>query len=77
MKITRISPISGIERTIDLPTTQEQIDAHTNGEYIQVAMKNLTAGQREFYMTGITDEEWDETFKEDDDSDEPDFDQEL
>lgn len=68
MNITHISQLSGIERTIELPITQAQIDAHTNGEHIQVVMRNLTPGQREFYMTGITDEEWDRAFPEEDET---------
>lgn len=54
MEITMTSAVSGKTRTLDLPVTQEQIDAWKAGEYIQVAMSNLTADQREFMMTGIT-----------------------
>ena len=32
--------------------------------HIQNIFPHLTPGQREFIMTGITDDEWDETFKE-------------
>ncbi len=66
MMITRTSQLSGVERTIDLPITQAQIDAHANGELIQRAMPQLNAGQREFYMTGVTDAEWDLAFPEED-----------
>lgn len=62
MQITRKSPFSGRVHTLDIPVTQAQIDAWINGALIQNAMPNLTAGQREFLMTGITEEEWDETF---------------
>jgi len=65
MKVTRTSPISGKERTIDLPITEEELNAWIGGTLIQNAFPNLTAGQREFIMTGITDEEWDSIFKED------------
>ena len=44
--------------------TQEQLDAWQAGGLIQNIMPDLSAGQREFLMTGITDEEWDETFLE-------------
>jgi hypothetical protein len=64
MNITRKSPISGIERTLDLPITQEQIDSWENGELIQVALPDLTANQREFLLTGIVQDEWDALFKE-------------
>lgn len=62
MKITRTSPFSGKVNTMDIPVTQDQIDAWENGELIQRAMPNLTPDQREFLMTGITPQEWEETF---------------
>ena len=49
---------SGITRTLDLPVTEPQVDSYLKGELIQRAFPNLTAGQREFIMTGVTDEEW-------------------
>ena len=58
MKITRTSMISGVERTLDLPVTQEQLDAWTAGTLIQEAMPQLSADDREFVMTGVTPEEW-------------------
>jgi hypothetical protein len=66
MKITRTSMFSGIERTLDLPITQEQLDAWTAGTLIQEAMPQLSADQREFVMTGVTDAEWADEFGEDD-----------
>ena len=64
MKITRTSPLTGRTNTIDLPVTQDQIDRYARREgYVQDIFKNLTPGQREFIMTGITDQEWDKTFK--------------
>jgi hypothetical protein len=62
MQITRISPVSGITRTLDLDITKEQISAWQSGELIQKAFPNLTASQREFIKTGIVDEEWDSIF---------------
>jgi hypothetical protein len=60
MKITRKSALSGIEHTMDLPITQEQIDRWQSGnEVIQHVFPHLTADQREFLMTGATQEEWD------------------
>ena len=66
MLITKRSVVSGIDHTLDIPVTQEQLDAWKRGALIQDAMPNLTADQREFIMTGITAEEWDATFSEDD-----------
>lgn len=60
MEITRTSIFTGVERTIDLPVTLEQLNRWEAGGLIQNVMPNLTPGQREFIMTGVTDEEWDE-----------------
>ena len=62
MLITRQSPWSGKVRTLDIPVTYEQLYEWGRGTLIQNAMPNLTADQREFLMTGITAEEWDELF---------------
>ena len=62
MNITKTSNYSGIVRTIDLNVTQEQIQNWQNGMFIHRAMPNLTADEREFMMTGVTAEEWEEMF---------------
>jgi hypothetical protein len=64
MLITRTSQISGITRTKDIPVTEEQLQIWQNGAHIQNCMSNLSEEDREFIMTGITQEEWDEAFKE-------------
>jgi len=53
---------TGIERTLDLDFTAEQLAEWENGALIQDAMPNLSAADREFIMTGVTDEEWHEEF---------------
>ena len=53
---------SGEVRTIDLPITQEQVDKYNRGALIQDAFPNLSSDQREFYKTGIVQEEWDKMF---------------
>ncbi|MAC52449.1 MAG: hypothetical protein CME31_07885 [Gimesia sp.] len=63
MKITRVSMFSGIERTLDINVTQEQLDDYESGTLLQVAFFNLPAAEREFIKTGITDAEWNEIFK--------------
>lgn len=66
MKVTRTSILSGIKRTRDINVTPNQIDAYLiDGELIQNAFPHLSAGDREFIKTGITDEEWGQTFGED------------
>ena len=59
MLVTRVSPFTQEENTLDLPITLEQINAYTAGAMIQNAFPNLSAAEREFVKTGITAEEWD------------------
>ena len=76
MLVTRVSRITGIQHTMDLPITEEQLIEFGRGRLIQDVMYNLTPAQREFFMTGITDEEWKTyigTADEASDSDEPDL----
>lgn len=47
---------------------QAGIHAYNAGLKIQHAFPFLNADQREFLMTGITSEEWDELFGDDDES---------
>lgn len=65
MLITRQSAWSGQVRTLDIPVTYDQLYEWERGTLIQNAMPNLTPDQREFLMTGITAEEWDEMFERD------------
>lgn len=62
MLITKKSGFTGIEHTLDIPVTPEQLQAWHSGTLIQDAMPNLTPDQREFLMTGVTAEEWRDTF---------------
>ena len=62
MEITRRSPFSGIHHVMDLPVTQEQLDRWQAGELVQNVFPHLSADEREFIMTGITAQEWDEEF---------------
>jgi 7,8-dihydro-6-hydroxymethylpterin-pyrophosphokinase len=59
MKITKVSMLSKIERSIDLDVTAEQINAWRSGMLIQEAMPHLNEHEREFIISGITQEEWD------------------
>jgi len=51
---------------MELPITQEHLDIYeTVGDIlIQDAFPNLDAGQREFLLSGVTPQEWEETFGE-------------
>ena len=64
MNITRTSILTGITRTLDIPVTQIQLDRWESGTLIQNAMPDITADEREFIKTGITGEEWDNAFGE-------------
>lgn len=59
MLITRKSPRTGKENTMDLPVTQEQMDRCNQGkDLIQRIFPDLTPAQREFIKTGYTQEDW-------------------
>ena len=62
MIVRRRSDITGIVHEMDLPVTDEQIAAYQAGRLgmVQDAFPELTPDQREFIMTGITPEEWDQ-----------------
>lgn len=68
MKITRTSAF-GVTRTIDLPVTPEQLVAWENGALAQIVFNNLDAEQREFIISGNTNEDWDKMFADNADSD--------
>ena len=61
MIITRRCPFTGVQNKKEIDVTEEQIRIWHEGTVIQKAMPNLTASEREFIMTGITDEVWDTT----------------
>lgn len=67
MQITKTSVLTGAVHTREIPVTQEQLDYwEVSGKRIQNALPDLSADDREFLMTGITPEEWEEAFGEDD-----------
>ena len=69
MLITRTSAF-GVTRTLDLPVTSEQMTKWEKGDgYVQDIFTSLNAGQREFIISGNTDEDWDKMFAENADTD--------
>lgn len=66
MIITRKDPITGKTNSMDLNVSPEQIEAWTSGVLIQNAFPHLNADEREFLMTGIMPETWDDMFTRDD-----------
>ena len=62
MLIERKSTLSGNVNVMDIDVTPMQVASWEQGELVQNAMPNLSAGEREFIMSGITPTEWDEMF---------------
>ena len=58
MKIKRTSQVTGITRNLDIDVTKEQLVRWEAGALIQDVMGHLSAQDREFIITGITDDEW-------------------
>ena len=58
MLIMRKSLLSGIVRTRDIPVTPVQMLRYEFGEPVQDAFPELSADDREFISTGITEGEW-------------------
>jgi hypothetical protein len=68
MKITRISMLSFRHNEMELPLTEAQylegMRLRQQGELIQNAFPTLSPVQREFLMTGMSEVEQDEFFRE-------------
>lgn len=66
MLIMRISMLSGEVNEMDLDITPAQLESYELfGVLLQDAFPNLSPAEREFIKTGITPEEWYDTFGED------------
>jgi hypothetical protein len=64
MKISKPSPLTGAIRHMEIDITENQIKAWQSGTMIQEAMPNISDDEREFLLSGLTPEEWNEMFKE-------------
>tara|TARA_R100000008_G_C3518343_1_gene132610 strand:- start:312 stop:509 length:198 start_codon:yes stop_codon:yes gene_type:complete len=64
MLVTMTSILSGKTTTRDIDVEPEQVKAWQNGMLIQDAMPELSAPDREFIMSGITQEEWNGIFQD-------------
>ena len=70
MYVIRKSLTSGKVRGRRLPITQAELDAYqTGGKLIQQVFPHLSDEQREFILTGITQDEWDTLRHEDEGGD--------
>ncbi len=64
MLVTRRDPLTGKENTLDLPITEVQIyNWRSGGRNIQAVMPHLSADQREFLMTGLMPDSWEDIFQ--------------
>lgn len=67
MLVTKTSKITGQEHSLDLDITPEQLFRINSGvELIQKIVPHLSPADREFLITGITDEEWQQLFGDED-----------
>ncbi len=73
IEITRTDPFTGKVNTMSFDITREQIDSWVDGEMIQNAFPNLTAGEREFIDKGITSDSWSKFIGDDDPWDDDDI----
>lgn len=65
--VTKQSVLTGRESTMTLCFNDQDYQDWIDGKFIQDAMPYLTAAEREFLMTGITEGEWQEAFVDPDD----------
>lgn len=64
MRIERVSMLTGKQHSREIDCTQEQIDEYYLGlKNIKDVFPDLSAEDREFIKTGITQEEWGAVFE--------------
>jgi hypothetical protein len=66
MLVKRVSMLSGNTTERELDITVQQIREYEGGVLLQDAFPSLNANDREFFKTGITEEEWENSFGSDD-----------
>jgi hypothetical protein len=65
MLITKTSILSGKTRTLDIDITPEAYAAwKASRQVVQKAFPHLNDSDREFLVSGITSEEWDSAFSD-------------
>jgi hypothetical protein len=77
IKVTRTNQITGKESVMEMDISQDDLDAGLKRswsanpgigtEHMQNIFPQLSAGEREFLMTGITPDEWDAMFPDEED----------
>lgn len=67
MKVTKTSPFSGEKHTIDVEVSEDTMEKFNRGKITaSQAFGHMDEPERRFLVDGITPEEWDEMFEEDD-----------
>ena len=68
MNVTKRSQLTGVEHTMNIDITESELirieNRRESGELIQNIVPNLSMSDREFLMTGVTNEEWIRMFGE-------------
>lgn len=62
LRVTKTSPLSKKDSTMDLPITAGQWTDFMRGVLVQNALPDLSNAEREFVLTGHTQEDWDKLF---------------
>ena len=64
LEVTKKSIISGKTNTMELDITQEDLDRYeqVSGLLVQAVFPQLSSSEREFLISGITPQEWNDTF---------------
>ena len=64
MQVTKVSPLTQRENTLDLDITQGQVDQWQGGTLIQDVMPHLSLDEREFLISGTLPGEFEKMFGE-------------
>lgn len=67
MKVTKTSPFSGEQHTLEVNVSEEVMNKFKKGKITaSQAFGHLSESERRFVVEGITPEEWEDMFKESD-----------
>tara|TARA_R110002073_G_scaffold65898_1_gene164261 strand:+ start:701 stop:934 length:234 start_codon:yes stop_codon:yes gene_type:complete len=71
LEVTKKSIISGKINTMELDINQEDLDRYEQlgGLLVQAVFPQLSSSEREFLISGITPQEWNDTFGGEEDND--------
>ena len=68
MLVFRVSSLTGKTSEREIDVTEAQLNHWISGQLIQNVMPHLSNDDREFLISGITPEEWDSHFDNEEDS---------